>query len=99
MRSWLLYESSEPANLRQLEVRVVAGGLALLQLILYLDEDRVIRETQVRIDAASDWLPVRGPGSLRGTGRVRIQDLAEPPTPDSRAVRQLDRTPQDLETA
>jgi hypothetical protein len=58
--NWLVYESSTPVKLRQLETRVVSGCLALLQLALYPDQARVIRETEVRIDRAGGWLPVRG---------------------------------------
>jgi hypothetical protein len=73
--NWLVYESSSPATLRKLELRVVSGCLALLQLALYPDEDRVIRETQVRIEAAGRWLTVRGAGFRAEPGGFEHQTL------------------------
>ncbi|OBB90715.1 HEPN domain-containing protein [Mycobacterium sp. 852002-40037_SCH5390672] len=60
--NWLVYKSSTPITLRQMEIRVVSGCLALLQLAIYPDPDegRVARETQVRINSASPWLQVYG---------------------------------------
>ncbi|MDC8980678.1 hypothetical protein PR370_01055 [Mycobacterium marinum] len=61
--NWLVYKSLKPATLRQLEIRVVSGCLALLHLAVYPDPDegRVTRDTQVRIDPDSRWLDVYGP--------------------------------------
>ncbi|GAB3019516.1 HEPN domain-containing protein [Mycobacterium bourgelatii] len=58
--NWLVYESSAPASLRQLEMRVVSGCLALLQLALHPSKDRTIRETQVRIGRDGPWLAAYG---------------------------------------
>lgn len=62
--NWLVYDSARGDTLRQLEVRVVSGCLALLQLAIYPDEDRKTRETQVRIHPEGDWLQVHGPAFL-----------------------------------
>lgn len=59
--NWLVYESAEPTSLRRLEIRVVTGCLALLQLAIYPDHERVTRETEVRIDSEGSWLKLRGP--------------------------------------
>jgi hypothetical protein len=59
--NWLVYESAAPAPLRRLEIRVVTGCLALLQLAIYPDHERVTRETQVRISSEGPWLKLRGP--------------------------------------
>lgn len=59
--NWLVYESAAPTTLRRLEIRVVSGCLALLQLALYPDHDRVTRETEVRIGSECPWLKLRGP--------------------------------------
>ena len=61
--NWLVYSSSAPATLRQLEIRVVSGCLVLVRLAV--DQDLVIRETQVRVDPGGPWLTVHGPGSAR----------------------------------
>lgn len=60
--NWLTYESSKSTTLRQLEIRVVSGCLALLQLAIYPDPDksRVTRDTQVRIGPDSPWSTVYG---------------------------------------
>ncbi|WP_157900895.1 HEPN domain-containing protein [Mycobacterium terramassiliense] len=60
--NWLVYESSAPATIERLEIRAISGCLALAQLALYPDEDLVIPNTQVRVDADSPWLTVHGPG-------------------------------------
>ena len=67
--NWLVYESSKPVTLRQIEIRAVSGCLALLQLALYTDDDRTVCETQVRIGPTSPWLAVHGTGfcSERGS--------------------------------
>jgi hypothetical protein len=59
--NWLVYESSAPATLRQLEIRVISGCLAFMTLALYLDEGPKATDTQVRIDGHSPWLEVLGP--------------------------------------
>lgn len=59
--NWLRYESTVPATLRQFEIRVLSGCLALAQLALYPDEDLVISETHVRVGSEGPWLEVRGP--------------------------------------
>jgi hypothetical protein len=73
--NWLVYESSTSATLRQLEMRVVSGCLALLQLALCPDKDRVTRETQVRIDRGDPWLTVRGPAFCRKHGDIEHETL------------------------
>jgi len=59
--NWLVYESATPVTLRRLEIRVVSGCLALLQLAIYPDHDRVTRETEVRAGSTDPWLQLRGP--------------------------------------
>ena len=59
--NWLVYESAAPASLRRLEIRVVTGCLALLQLATYPDHERVTRETEARIGSEGPWLKLRGP--------------------------------------
>jgi hypothetical protein len=73
--NWLVYESSTPATLRQLEVRVVSGCLVLVQLALYTDEDLVIRGTQVRVGSDSPWLTVSGPGFCAEPENPRLDTL------------------------
>lgn len=73
-----MYQSSTPATLRRLEIRVVSGCVALLQLALYPDEDRTTRETQVRIDAGGPWLTVCGPAFCSEPGYVDNQPLLRP---------------------
>jgi hypothetical protein len=58
--NWLVYESSKPATLQQLEIRVMSRCLALAQLTLYPDKDLVASETELHIDAEGVWLPVWG---------------------------------------
>jgi hypothetical protein len=76
--NWLLYESSTPVTLRQLEVRVLSGCLALLQLALHPDEDRTIRETHVRVDSGSPWLAVHGDAFRSDEGEVEHEPLLKP---------------------
>jgi hypothetical protein len=61
--NWLVYESSNAATLRELEIRVISGCLALMHLVLHPDarETLVACETQVRCDPDGPWLNVRGP--------------------------------------
>nr|MDT0522279.1 hypothetical protein [Streptomyces sp. DSM 41633] len=61
--NWLVYESSAPAELRQLDIRVVTGCLALAQLALFPEPEStlVTREMQLRTTAEAPWLPVLGP--------------------------------------
>lgn len=63
--NWLVYESSAPATLSQLQMRVISGCLVLAQLALFPDRDREFdlrtAETQIRVDKAGPWLTVRGP--------------------------------------
>jgi hypothetical protein len=63
--NWLVYTSSTPATLIQLQMRAITSCLALAQLALFPDREQEFdlrtRETQVRIDSASLWLTVRGP--------------------------------------
>lgn len=56
---WLLYRSSVPMNLRQLEIRVVSGCLVLARLLS--GQDLVTRQTEVRV-GDDPWLAVQGPG-------------------------------------
>ena len=59
----LVYGSSMPATLVQLEIRAISSCLALAQLALLPEADRDLRtcDTQVRIDSNSPWLTVLGP--------------------------------------
>ena len=60
--NWLIYTSSTPATLIQLQMRAITGCLALAQLALFPDQEQEFdlrtRETQVRINSASPWLTV-----------------------------------------
>ncbi|MEC4765140.1 HEPN domain-containing protein [Mycobacterium sherrisii] len=76
--NWLVYESARGDTLRQLEVRVVSGCLALLQLAMYPDEDRKTRETQIRIDPHGDWLEVHGPAFCAELSEFENQPLLKP---------------------
>lgn len=71
--NWLVYASSAPATLRQLEMRVVSGCLVLVRLAV--DQDLVIRETQVRVRPGGPWLTVHGP-AFRA-----LTDGVDPKTP------------------
>jgi hypothetical protein len=71
--NWLLYESSAPATLRQLEIRVVSGCLVLVQLAL--DQDVAIRETQVRVAPDRPWLTVRGRAFCAEIGVLKLETL------------------------
>ncbi len=73
--NWLLYESSAPITLRQIEIRVTSACLALLHLALYPDEDRATRETQVRINAAGPWLTVYGSAFHAEPGDAEYETL------------------------
>ncbi|GFG75421.1 hypothetical protein MBOT_27860 [Mycobacterium botniense] len=71
--NWLVYASSTPVTLRQLEIRVVSGCLVLAQLVT--DQDLVIRDTQVRVDANGPWLTVHGPAFCESANRVNPETL------------------------
>lgn len=71
--NWLVYVSSVPATLRQLEIRVVSGSLVLVQLAT--DQNLVIRETQVRVDADGPWLTVYGPAFRESANGVDPETL------------------------
>jgi len=58
--NWLVYSSSAPATLRQLEIRVVSGCQVLAQLVLH--QDLAIRQTELRVASDDPWLSVHGPG-------------------------------------
>jgi len=73
--NWLVYESSSPLTLRQLEIRVISGCLALLHLAIYPDEDKAIRDTQVRIEPGGAWLTVIGPAFWAEWGELESQPL------------------------
>jgi hypothetical protein len=73
--NWLVYESSAPATLGQLEIRVISGCLVLVQLALYPDKDLVTRETQVRVGSDGRWLTVSGPGFCAEPGSARLDTL------------------------
>lgn len=73
--NWLLYEGSKPLTLRQLEVRVVTGCLALLYLAIYPNENKAIGDTQVRIEPEGDWLTVAGPAFWAERGELEIEPL------------------------
>jgi len=61
--NWLVYTSSTPATLSQLEILAISSCLALAQLALVPEADRDlrIRETQLRIGSNGPWLTVLGP--------------------------------------
>jgi hypothetical protein len=74
--NWLVYESSAPATLRQLEMRVVSGCLVLVRLAL--DHDVVTRESQVRVDPGGPWLAVHGSAHCATPGGVDSETLLPP---------------------
>lgn len=76
--NWLIYESAVPTSLRELEIRVISGCLALLQVALYPDDDRATRETQVRVGDADPWLSVYGPAFCAEPGDVEYETLLAP---------------------
>jgi hypothetical protein len=73
--NWLVYESSAPATLRQLEIRVISSCLALAQLALYPDEDLVTSQTELRIGPQGDWLPVWGSAFREESNGIQIDTL------------------------
>ena len=73
--NWLVYESSSPASLRQLEIRVMSSCLAFAELALYPDEQLVICETQVRVNDDDDWLDVLGPAFCGESSSPRLDTL------------------------
>jgi hypothetical protein len=75
--NWLVYTSSTPATLRQLEIRAISGCLALAQLALLPDPERDLctRQTQVRIDSNSPWLTVCGPAFCAEPHNPRLDTL------------------------
>jgi hypothetical protein len=75
--NWLVYASSEPATLRELEIRVISGCLVLMHLFLHLDDrqDLVACETQVRCDPDSPWLTVLGPAFSSESGAFPTDTL------------------------
>lgn len=75
--NWLVYESSAPAALRQLDIRVVAGCLALAQLALFPEPESnlVTREMQLRMTSDSAWLPVIGPAFCADPHQPRMDTL------------------------
>jgi hypothetical protein len=82
--NWLVYRSSTPATLSQLQMRAISGCLVLAQLALFPDREREFdlrtRETQVRVDSAGPWLTVRGPMLCAPTPAVLHLDSLLPPT-------------------
>lgn len=58
--NWLVYASSVPTTLRELDICVVSACLALFRLAI--DRKLEIRETQVRIEADGPWFAVDGAG-------------------------------------
>lgn len=73
--NWLVYESSSPVGLRQVESRVVSGCLALAQLALFPETDLVARQTQVRVEPDGPWLAVHGPAFGVEPEHQRLQTL------------------------
>jgi hypothetical protein len=63
--NWLIYSSSTPATLRQLEIRVVSGCLVLAQLAIGLEQELVTRQTEVRVASGEPCLTVHGRESAR----------------------------------
>lgn len=82
--NWLVYTSSTPATLIELEMRAISGCLVLAQLALFPDREREFdlrtRETQVRVDNAGPWLTVRGPMFCAPTPAERQLDSLLLPT-------------------
>lgn len=78
--NWLVYRSSTPATLMQLEIRVVSSCLALAQLMLKPDKDRDLRtrETQVRLERNGPWLAVCGPAFYANPHHPRLDTLLPP---------------------
>jgi len=68
--NWLVYASSKPATLRELEIRFISGCLVLMHLFLQLDArtDLVACATQVRRNPDGPWLTVRGPAFSAESG-------------------------------
>ena len=73
--SWLVYSSSAPATLRQLEIRVVSGCLVLAQLAIGLEQELVTRQTELRVADGAAWLAVEGPGLSDPVGGVDPEKL------------------------
>jgi hypothetical protein len=75
--NWLVYTSSTPATLSQLEIRAISSCLALAQLALLPEADRdlVTPETQVRIDSNGPWLTVLGPAFCAEPDNPRLDTL------------------------
>jgi ApeA N-terminal domain 1/Apea-like HEPN len=72
---WLVYSSSSPATLRQLDIRVLSGCLVLAQLAIGLEQELVIRQTEVRINDSGTWLAVQGPGLSAPIGGLEPETL------------------------
>ena len=53
---WLVYESAQPRSRRELDIRVLAGCLALARLAL--DRPVAVRTVEVRINQDGQWLPL-----------------------------------------
>lgn len=82
--NWLVYQSSTPATLSQLQMRAISGCVVLAQLVLFPDQEREFdlrtREAQVRLDPAGPWLTVRGPMFCAPTPAALDTDFLLPPT-------------------
>lgn len=73
--NWLVYESSAPATLQELEMRVVSGCRALMHVALHPDRDLPVCETQVRRDPDEPWLTLRGPAFCAEPGSFQVDTL------------------------
>ncbi len=80
--NWLVYTSSNPATLGQLEKRVVSGCLALMHLALCPDRDPdrdlVACATQVRRGPDGPWLTVSGPAYSAEQESFQADTLLQP---------------------
>jgi hypothetical protein len=76
--NWLVYESTNAVTLRQLEMRVISGCLALMYLALHPDRDLLAAcETQVRRDPDGPWLSVSGPAYSAESGAFQADTLLQ----------------------
>ncbi len=76
--NWLTYESVVPATLRQLEIRVVSGCLALVELAMRPRGELVVRDMQVRVDPQGPWLVVKGAAVTAEPANPRLDTLLPP---------------------
>lgn len=74
--NWLLYESAEPAPLRDLRSRVETSCLTLARLVL--DKNVTISSREARLDQDGEWLPVWGSERYADAGSRDVDDVLLP---------------------